>query len=290
MSFAQSQLNKYGWKEGEGLGREKQGNSKAIRAELKRDSAGLGHGGDDFGFNWWDHCYNKAASKIEVSVCDKSGSVSVKTVKTDVKTTLGVRAAPASMLYGSFVSAKGDNAESSDDESKDYSTLSKLTSEEIYKACGGRTAHKGARHGIRQVAKLKRAKEDSLMTSLESQNSSVEAQSDSDSDADSPDSGAGSVTTLPIEVSPEKVKKERKKEKKSKSEKTRTSSSSKKSKGKDKETNGKDTKPKSSKKEKNVKKDKTETVGKKNRKRRAEDNKDVNERQAKKKRKKEKKE
>ncbi|KNC75301.1 hypothetical protein SARC_12171 [Sphaeroforma arctica JP610] len=167
MSFAQSQLAKYGWKAGEGLGKEKQGRSRAVKGELKRDSAGVGHAGDDFGFNWWDHCYNKAAAKIEVGVCEKSGDVKVTAIKTDVKTTLGVRAVPANLLYGCFVKAKGDDAESSDDESKDYSSLSKLTSEEIFKACGGRTAHKAARHGHRQVAKLNRTNEAGLIASLE---------------------------------------------------------------------------------------------------------------------------
>jgi len=33
-----------------------------------------------------------------------------------------------------------------------------LTDEEIFKACGGRTAHKGARHGLNLSGKLARTK------------------------------------------------------------------------------------------------------------------------------------
>merc|ERR1712228_484686 len=41
-------------------------------------------------------------------------------------------------------------------EDKDLSLLRTLTDEELVKACGGRTAHKGGRHGHRMNAKLAR--------------------------------------------------------------------------------------------------------------------------------------
>lgn len=77
--------------------------------------------------------------------------------KTKVSTKLEKTRAPKELLYGCFVAAKKEGEEEHDDahdDSKDHSTLSKLTDEEILKRCGGRTAHKGARHGIRQVGEF----------------------------------------------------------------------------------------------------------------------------------------
>jgi hypothetical protein len=39
--FAQNQLKKYGWKEGDGIGKSKQGMIAPIKASFKFDSAGV---------------------------------------------------------------------------------------------------------------------------------------------------------------------------------------------------------------------------------------------------------
>merc|ERR1712034_248469 len=44
-------------------------------------------------------------------------------------------------------------------EDKDLSKLKELTDEELVAACGGRTAHKGSRHGHKMTAKLDRIAE-----------------------------------------------------------------------------------------------------------------------------------
>merc|ERR1712066_1138924 len=44
-------------------------------------------------------------------------------------------------------------------EVKDLSKLKELTDEELVAACGGRTAHKGSRHGHKMTAKLDRIAE-----------------------------------------------------------------------------------------------------------------------------------
>uniref|UniRef100_A0A674JZW1 G-patch domain-containing protein n=2 Tax=Terrapene triunguis TaxID=2587831 RepID=A0A674JZW1_9SAUR len=85
------------------------------------------------------------------------------------------RKAPSarSMLYGRFVKAatltaggeeptkQVSTSESSEDEEEklDLSSVRKLTDEELVRACGGRTAHKGARHGLTMSAKLARLEE-----------------------------------------------------------------------------------------------------------------------------------
>merc|ERR1711962_1842416 len=68
-------------------------------------------------------------------------------------------------LYSNFVKSgtltggkmeEAQETESGFVEDKDLSLLRTLTDEELVKACGGRTAHKGGRHGHRMNAKLAR--------------------------------------------------------------------------------------------------------------------------------------
>lgn len=65
-SWAQKMLAKHGWKEGEGLGREKQGMTSHIKIAKKDDALGVGakvteH--DNFGHQWWFQAYGGGASK-----------------------------------------------------------------------------------------------------------------------------------------------------------------------------------------------------------------------------------
>ncbi|NXS03942.1 GPTC4 protein, partial [Oxylabes madagascariensis] len=78
-----------------------------------------------------------------------------------------------SLLYGRFVKSAtltggGEesvtlpaSSESSEEEEEklDLSSVRRLTDEELVQACGGRTAHKGARHGLTMSAKLARLEE-----------------------------------------------------------------------------------------------------------------------------------
>mmetsp|Transcript_55067 Transcript_55067/g.87344 ORF Transcript_55067/g.87344 Transcript_55067/m.87344 type:complete len:156 (+) Transcript_55067:55-522(+) len=76
--FGKKILMKYGWKEGEGLGRSKTGRTDCIQAQRREAGAGLGHtdkrkseqGWD----NWWADCFNSVAKKIKVSAADPSVS------------------------------------------------------------------------------------------------------------------------------------------------------------------------------------------------------------------------
>merc|ERR1719147_695072 len=111
-----------GWVQGEGLGKYGQGITDAIKPKLKFDQAGIGHNkAEEFEFQWWDHVFNKAA----------------KTVKVE----------------------EDGEAENDYVEDKDLSKIRTLTDEELVKACGGRTAHKGGRHGLKMNAKLARIEE-----------------------------------------------------------------------------------------------------------------------------------
>ncbi|KAF9942760.1 G patch domain-containing protein 4 [Mortierella alpina] len=77
MSFAEKQLAKFGWKSGEGLGKNKDGIKKSISVTKKNDTKGLGGKLDKWDFAWWDHVFNKSAANIQVNK-DESGEVKVE--------------------------------------------------------------------------------------------------------------------------------------------------------------------------------------------------------------------
>ncbi|KAF9301062.1 G patch domain-containing protein 4 [Mortierella antarctica] len=78
MSFAESQMAKFGWKQGEGLGKHKDGIKKSISVVKKNDTKGLGGKLDKWDFAWWDHVFNKSASNIQVNKDAESGEVKVE--------------------------------------------------------------------------------------------------------------------------------------------------------------------------------------------------------------------
>jgi hypothetical protein len=147
MDFAKKQLEKYGWQQGQGLGINNQGTEKPIKGmipltstvALKNNTHGLGNE-TDFSNTWWDHIYNKSSCNIEVCQTDE-GTVEFNSLHGN-KATMKQK----EMLYGSFVKSKPI-----DEIEKDYSI--KITDEDLvsflfhiqFKACGGRSARKGAR-------------------------------------------------------------------------------------------------------------------------------------------------
>ncbi|KAK0155548.1 G patch domain-containing protein 4 [Merluccius polli] len=173
MKFAEQQLLRHGWTEGKGLGREENGISEAIKVKVKCNKEGIGHNkAEEFTFHWWDHVFNKASSSLQVE-SDQNG-VEVKTssdVEGNVSNKKPRRAALAKdKMYGCFVKAgtllsgeeqpeplnRDPSSSSEDDDSMDLSSTTRLSDADLMKACGGRTAHKGARHGFNMSAKLAR--------------------------------------------------------------------------------------------------------------------------------------
>ncbi|XP_063977181.1 G patch domain-containing protein 4 [Diachasmimorpha longicaudata] len=168
-SFAKNQLLKYGWTEGKGLGKNENGIVDALKPKLKFDTTGIGHDGTEY--NWWEHVYNEASGNLEVNSDSKEVNLAVKK-KDAVKITTNKWDLTSSatkkdnLHFGSFIkTATLHDGTSTEDE--EYSKnivqmteksqmLSLLTDDEIFKACGGRTAHKGARHGLKLSGKLAR--------------------------------------------------------------------------------------------------------------------------------------
>lgn len=151
---------------GKGLGKEESGISKAIKVNIKNDTAGVGYdAGDQFSFHWWDHVFNKAAKSIVVQENDEG----VEVVKSSNDSCTVSSKRPSKnrnkpLLYGRFVKASSKTLEcvatDSDDESDSERDFSHLCAEEkLFQACGGRTAHKAARHGFGLNGKLQRVEE-----------------------------------------------------------------------------------------------------------------------------------
>lgn len=169
--FARQQLEKYGWKEGKGLGREEGGMTEAFRPKLKFNSAGLGYDiAEEYKFHWWDHAFNKAVQNIEVT---KAQDGSVQLVRKE-ELHVSKKKSPIdkkAKVYGTFVKGgtlvgekeEKENLDREESEDKEDLSLS-LTDEELFKLCGKRTGHKGARHGLTMSAKLARvAEQDQLL-------------------------------------------------------------------------------------------------------------------------------
>lgn len=156
---------------GKGLGKKENGITQAIKPKLKFDTSGIGH--KDTDFEWWSSVYNKAASNIVLD--NKSDSVSIDVAdKNAVNITSKEEATldKNSFYHGQFLKSstlqdgkliKDINCLSLDEEKKiDSNSFIKMSDEELFKACGGRTAHKGARHGLTLNGKLARIAQQEL--------------------------------------------------------------------------------------------------------------------------------
>uniref|UniRef100_A0A0C9RNR6 G patch domain-containing protein 4 n=1 Tax=Fopius arisanus TaxID=64838 RepID=A0A0C9RNR6_9HYME len=187
-SFAKNQLLKYGWTEGKGLGKNENGIVDALKPKLKFDRIGMGHDGAEY--NWWEHIYNEASNNLEV----KSDSTNINlTIKEEdavriatCKSELTSRTTKNNNLeFGNFIKTSilqdGKNTEEDVLARNNFQTTTKsemisfLTDEEIFKACGGRTAHKGARHGLKlsgKLARIERQEQDILASQSQPSTSS----------------------------------------------------------------------------------------------------------------------
>ncbi|XP_069571118.1 G patch domain-containing protein 4 [Brachyistius frenatus] len=180
LKFAEQQMLRHGWEHGKGLGRAEDGIAEAIKVKVKCGKGGVGHKeGEQFTFHWWDHVFNKASSSLQVE-SGQNGPKLTKAAEDGEEDTMISNKKPrkASLakakLYGCFVksstllsgqeqpepkSSDSDDSSSSDEEDDrrlDLSSTTQLSDSDLMKACGGRTAHKGARHGLTMSAKLAR--------------------------------------------------------------------------------------------------------------------------------------
>jgi len=203
MDFAKKQLEKYGWKDGEGLGRECQGIAVAIKPSLKTGKEGMGYElGHELTDTWWTKAYSDSLSRINVTMDEIQGEVAVTIQEDDVdpspskkkkskKSVVEItEERPMDKMRRKIMKAnftpfsKGgtlNNGELVDEspavEESDANKPPKfkmLSDEELLKACGGRTLHKAARFGLKLNGKLARiaAQENSSVDISSSNNNS----------------------------------------------------------------------------------------------------------------------
>ncbi|XP_047038366.1 G patch domain-containing protein 4 [Helicoverpa zea] len=183
MDFARRQLEKYGWADGKGLGKHENGISEALKPKLKRSVAGVGHdAAAEFNEHWWTTLYDKAAANVDVKekdgvtkkiktkdnqefvITNSTWKLNKKQKDTDNEEQYSdyfVRTAV--LTNGASNVERVRESDSEDDEKKD---VFKMTDEELFAKCEGRTAHKGARHGLKATGKLARiAQQEALLLS-----------------------------------------------------------------------------------------------------------------------------
>ncbi|KAG7188670.1 hypothetical protein KM043_008293 [Ampulex compressa] len=164
-NFAKTQLMKYGWTEGKGLGKNENGITQALKPKLKFDTAGIGHKDTDSN-QWWETVFNTAANNINIE--SKSNEVAISILEkdaVDIPLKKNYKSHKAKHRdYGNFLKTSTlcdgnllpENDSDSVEDVKANVIYTPLTDEELFKACGGRTAHKGARHGLKLNGKLSR--------------------------------------------------------------------------------------------------------------------------------------
>lgn len=168
MTFAEKQLAKYGWKKGMGLGKKNDGISEPIKVKTCKNNLGIGNDPKKHLTHWWDMAYNRAVNNIVVERSE-NGHIEVKSSTVCSITQEKPNLFNTNVLYDDFMQAgtlKGiqftSNKTDAENESRGVSgvkgLLLDMTDAELLKLCGGGTAHKGARHGIRMGGKMKRIK------------------------------------------------------------------------------------------------------------------------------------
>lgn len=179
MDFAKRMLEKYGWSEGQGLGKDLHGMKTALKPKAKFNLLGLGHDrAQEFTYRWWEDAFNEAATNVNVVKAEDGPRV-----ETIEKDSLQISAVKRSRIkrdkakYGTFIKVQTLTKHGLEQEpgleieveEKPKELPVTLSDEQLFKACGGLTAHKGARHGLTLSGKLRRVREqeEALLEALE---------------------------------------------------------------------------------------------------------------------------
>lgn len=126
--FGASIMAKYGWKEGEGLGKNQDGIVDPVKLNNVEGNRGLGKKEFDPWHNWWDDLYNKTASK---SACIKA---------------VGNTESKESPSADSSDSLHEDSGESSEENNRIVTTKRKHVTKGSKKSCDGRAQVDGSRN------------------------------------------------------------------------------------------------------------------------------------------------
>ncbi|EFN72261.1 G patch domain-containing protein 4 [Camponotus floridanus] len=154
--FAKAQLLKYGWKEGQGLGKNENGLTKALKPTLKFDNAGIGYS-ETNSEHWWEALYDNTIKNVKVEMhedkislskinnsntIDDSSTISCNKSKKTEQQKYGNFLKSSTLLNGHLI--QDISIEKEEKTAKD-SVYIPLTDEQLYKACDG---YKTTRHDL----------------------------------------------------------------------------------------------------------------------------------------------
>ncbi|KAJ1526929.1 hypothetical protein ONE63_008477 [Megalurothrips usitatus] len=172
MDFARRQLEKYGWKDGKGLGKDLTGISQPLKPGVKLNQCGIGYDlAEEFTHHWWEDAFNNACSNISIEQAQDGIKVATTAPPSEISAVKRAQIERDRLQYGSFIKRETMTKsgsilapeERNDPIEEAKNKLTKLTEtltdEQLFEACGRLTAHKGARHGLTLSGKLQRVKE-----------------------------------------------------------------------------------------------------------------------------------
>ncbi|CAF0938299.1 unnamed protein product [Didymodactylos carnosus] len=148
---------------------------------------------DDYSFKWWEHTYNNAAKNIEnkkTRLNEEDGTTETvklpkKRRKDDVTEEKDVivyaRFRKSSILNGTHEKSirEETNLKQELNNHNEIKSIPTVSDEDLHRICEGRTAHKGARHGIHMNGKLKRLEDqETLLITSVAMKTTVEIASD----------------------------------------------------------------------------------------------------------------
>lgn len=187
---------------GNSLGKNNSGIVQPIKANFKFDNSGFGSTAQksEAGNHWWERVFNEASNNLQVENGQKISTVSEDGVELTNKTysMKKIKENHGEMTYGSFLKSStllanvGEEVEipghiTTDD--IEIKMIPEISDEALFTACEGRTAHKGARHGLSLSGKLARLEEQDrvLLEKLKNNGSKVgifkgESKSENDED------------------------------------------------------------------------------------------------------------
>ena len=158
-NFAQTQLLKYGWTEGKGLGKNENGLTKALKPTLKFDKAGIGYN-ETNSEHWWETLYDKTVKNIKVESCNNEVRLSTiddSNIIDGWNTVSSKKSKKTEQLkYGNFLKSstlhnghliQDISLEKEEKTAKD-SVYIPLTGKKLNKVHGGRIAYKTATQGV----------------------------------------------------------------------------------------------------------------------------------------------
>ncbi|KAJ6641451.1 G patch domain-containing protein 4, partial [Pseudolycoriella hygida] len=142
----------------DGLGRNKDGITKPLKANYKFDNAGFGHNiADDMNNSWWENVYNNASKNLIAETNElKEVTVASTSQNNEEPDKLKASEYAGSFLKGATLINQRQEVDCEHKAEISPVILRVVSDEELFKACGGRTAHKGGRHGLNLTGKLSR--------------------------------------------------------------------------------------------------------------------------------------